>query len=52
MDFCKRMSLFELQSMSHCIKYVDIFGFYSTVIATNLLLVDEIMRAGMTSLKG
>lgn len=26
--------------------------FYSTVIATNLLLVDEIMRAGMTSLKG
>ena len=24
----------------------------STVIASNLLLVDEIMRAGMTSLKG
>lgn len=26
--------------------------FYSTVIASNILLVDEIMRAGMSSLKG
>lgn len=25
---------------------------FSTVIASNLLLVDEIMRAGMSSLKG
>lgn len=29
-----------------------IFYVFSTVIATNLLLVDEIMRAGMSSLKG
>lgn len=28
------------------------FSFYSTVIASNILLVDEIMRAGMSSLKG
>lgn len=30
----------------------DNFFFFSTIIASNLLLVDEIMRAGMSSLKG
>ena len=33
--------------------YLDFFWLhFSTVIASNLLLVDEIMRAGMSSLKG
>lgn len=30
----------------------SLFLLYSTVIASNILLVDEIMRAGMSSLKG
>lgn len=34
-------------------RYLDFFWLhFSTVIASNLLLVDEIMRAGMSSLKG
>ena len=31
---------------------VESFFLYSTTIAENLLLVDEIMKAGMSSLKG
>lgn len=34
------------------ITYVDKFLIFSTIIASNLLLVDEIMRAGLSSLKG
>jgi len=30
----------------------DVWFVVSTVIASNLLLVDEIMRAGLSSLKG
>lgn len=37
--------------ITHYLMFTFVFTF-STVIATNLLLVDEIMRAGMTSLKG
>jgi hypothetical protein len=32
--------------------YNILFVCFSSVIASNLLLVDEIMRAGMSSLKG
>ncbi len=34
------------------ISYLGLLFLYSTVIASNILLVDEIMRAGMSSLKG
>ena len=30
----------------------NLLNLFSTVIATNLLLVDEMLRAGMSSLKG
>ena len=44
------MQLVKLQI--ECLHWYLIFSFVSTVIASNLLLVDEIMRAGMSSLKG
>ena len=38
---------------SHLFRYSNLIGpFSSSVIAGNLLLVDEIMRAGLSSLKG
>ncbi len=39
-------------SLSICLLIFFFFFFISAVIASNLLLVDEVMRAGMTSTKG
>ena len=50
-EYCLASSLksFKSHHADFFVLYLSIF--YSTVIASNLLLVDEIMRAGLSSLK-